>query len=290
MRYYYIVFFCVLQWCDGSLFAQEEIKLNVIYKFEYARDAENKSEFYTTDMILSLGKQSSRYTSVLMYNDHDPRKLKAHRQLQKEAPSSATVVIGSPGIEVNNQGVLIKEEVIKKFRKNQMFISALVGLRTYSVETKIPRVHWSIKSDKKTIGGFSVQKAVGTYGGRTYVAWFTPELPFRDGPWKLSGLPGLILEAHDRTNEIRFMFKEITRNTDSIYTTAPFLYSQFSIRTDLKSYNKVKTEFEKNPLAVMSAQAPNTTTYVLNIENPDSHTVKVIKKYNPMELTLPTTN
>ena len=51
--------------------------------------------------------------------------------------------------------------------------------------------------------GYTCQKATCHFRGRNYVAWFAPDIPVRQGPWKLGGLPGLILKAHD---------------TDSLYT------------------------------------------------------------------------
>lgn len=60
---------------------------------------------------------------------------------------------------------------------------------------------WEITQDTKTIAGLSCIKATTSFRGRDWVAWFAPEVPLPFGPWKLHGLPGLILEAHDATNK-----------------------------------------------------------------------------------------
>ncbi|AWG24319.1 GLPGLI family protein [Flavobacterium kingsejongi] len=73
----------------------------------------------------------------------------------------------------------------------------------YIVET-IPSIDWKITPESKTIGSFECNKAICRFRGRDYTAWFTTEIPGSFGPWKLNGLPGLILEAYDSTREVAF--------------------------------------------------------------------------------------
>jgi len=56
---------------------------------------------------------------------------------------------------------------------------------------------WNILQEIKKIGGFSCQKATTKFRGRTYIAWFTSDIPVPFGPWKFKGLAGLILEVYD---------------------------------------------------------------------------------------------
>ena len=59
---------------------------------------------------------------------------------------------------------------------------------------------WSISHETKYIANIQCIKAITTYRGRQWIAWFSPEISVSSGPWKLHGLPGLILEAYDETN------------------------------------------------------------------------------------------
>jgi hypothetical protein len=40
------------------------------------------------------------------------------------------------------------------------------------------------------------KKATTNFRGRYWEAWYTEEIPIGQGPWKLCGLPGMILKAN----------------------------------------------------------------------------------------------
>lgn len=81
---------------------------------------------------------------------------------------------------------------------------APAGSQVFAVEDKIPVIEWNITQEAKEIMGLQCQKAVGDFKGRTYEAWFSSQLPYSNGPWKLGGLPGLIIEASDTKKEVIF--------------------------------------------------------------------------------------
>jgi GLPGLI family protein len=56
---------------------------------------------------------------------------------------------------------------------------------------------WEICEDTLVVIGYLCQKAKCRFRGRNYTAWFTPEIPINNGPWKFGGLPGLILKIYD---------------------------------------------------------------------------------------------
>ena len=62
-------------------------------------------------------------------------------------------------------------------------------------EEPYPQQQWTMESEFQIILGYDCQRATCHWRGRDYVAWFAPEIPVRMGPWKLDGLPGLILKA-----------------------------------------------------------------------------------------------
>ncbi len=62
---------------------------------------------------------------------------------------------------------------------------------------------WELLNERKEILGYNCLKAKTTFRGRTYYAFYTPEIPIPYGPWKFQGLPGLILEVTDSENRIK---------------------------------------------------------------------------------------
>lgn len=86
----------------------------------------------------------------------------------------------------------------------------------YFVSEPLPDFDWSLTEDTLTIGGYLCHKAVGRYGGRTWTAWYAEDVPAPYGPWKLRGLPGMILRAEDADGIFHFDFAELMRKPAKI--------------------------------------------------------------------------
>ncbi|MBD5311420.1 MAG: GLPGLI family protein [Muribaculaceae bacterium] len=63
--------------------------------------------------------------------------------------------------------------------------------------------------------------------------WFVPELPISAGPWKLCGLPGLILYDEDKDKEFIFEATGIETDTDEI---TPVYVPKCMKRRNVKNY------------------------------------------------------
>ncbi|AWG24317.1 hypothetical protein FK004_03285 [Flavobacterium kingsejongi] len=71
----------------------------------------------------------------------------------------------------------------------------------YRIEEAFPTMHWTISEEEtRLINQYRCNKALLTFRGRKYTAWFTTDIPMAFGPWKFHGLPGLILEIYDEDN------------------------------------------------------------------------------------------
>ena len=63
---------------------------------------------------------------------------------------------------------------------------------------------WTIADSTREVLGYTCQQATADFRGRHWTAWFATDIPVSDGPWKLGGLPGLILEAYDKGHQYTF--------------------------------------------------------------------------------------
>jgi len=97
---------------------------------------------------------------------------------------------------------------LNREKMQETFIARVLFRGLYSYTDKYTYPKWDIEQEEKEILGYSCQMAVTNYLGRKWTAWFAKELPFNSGPWKLTGLPGLVLEAEDE--EGHFMFIAIS--------------------------------------------------------------------------------
>lgn len=80
------------------------------------------------------------------------------------------------------------------------------------IEDSLVSPDWTILQDSVSlIGDYQCYKARGEVAGRWFTAWFTPEIGVKAGPWKLWGLPGLIVKAESEDYVISFELQSLNR-------------------------------------------------------------------------------
>ncbi|MDO5665913.1 MAG: GLPGLI family protein, partial [Bacteroidia bacterium] len=94
--------------------------------------------------------------------------------------------------------------VYKNFPYGKMTVTNGFASQDYLYEDELNVQQWSIKDSTKTILNYPCQMATSNFRGRQWTAWFAPDIPVSDGPWKFGGLPGLILEVYDRGSQYHF--------------------------------------------------------------------------------------
>ncbi len=109
----------------------------------------------------------------------------------------------------------------------------------YLVEEAIPNIDWKLTTQKKIILGYECQQATGHFRGRMYHAWFTTKIPVSTGPYKFTGLPGLILEIYDEEKEVSFIAKGIRNLSDKSKIIIPSSHTGEKI-SSLEYFKRVR--------------------------------------------------
>ncbi|WP_426476667.1 GLPGLI family protein [Chryseobacterium sp. CBSDS_008] len=92
--------------------------------------------------------------------------------------------------------------LIIQTNENSQFYEA-AGMTLLSYNSPVIR-DWKLVNETKVINSFNCKKAEVHYKGRDWVAWYSTEIPFAYGPYKFSGLPGLIVKIADKTGDYDF--------------------------------------------------------------------------------------
>lgn len=192
----------------------------VFYKFNYQYDTLRPNLSTTGTYILLLGKSSSVYKSY-------------DRMLQDSEMMANLKLTGAmappSGKRANGQELYFYFNEKKTFWRNKL-------MGDYVIEKPYSNLDWKISGETKEIHSIICQKATVSYMGRNYIAWFSASIPFHAGPWKLNGLPGLIITAYDETGRIRFDFAGFQQVKNSEEHTT---WDKTAIRTSWEDYQKI---------------------------------------------------
>lgn len=88
-------------------------------------------------------------------------------------------------------------------------------------------MQWSLTGEAEQVGDYQCQKAVTSFGGREWRAWFCPDIPVDGGPYKFRGLPGLILKVQDSEKHFSWTMTGIEKGSWPIYEKQ-FLFQKCS--------------------------------------------------------------
>lgn len=158
-------------------------RYKVTYSLKYKFHPDQKDAYKDT-RIVRIGKHSVKdYSDIINHFDS-----LATDQVRRGAESYSNVS-GNPW----------PLEIIRPIRGEKADLKYRLSISAFFVyPDSVPSLEWNF-SDEETdsIIGYDCRKATVEFAGRSYTAWFTPEIPLPFGPYKFGGLPGLILKLED---------------------------------------------------------------------------------------------
>lgn len=141
--------------------------------------------------------------------------------------------------------------VVRSATDSKLYYYDKVGTERFCYEEDIPQLNWAVSDSTKTILGYECFLASADYHGRKWIVWFSPEIPVAAGPWKLQGVPGLILEASTEDGLYRFVADGIQQTEKLI---SPIYLANEYEKTDRVKFLKAKRGFMDNPVGAINAQ------------------------------------
>lgn len=201
--------------------SKKDIKINTLdaatircyYKFAQPLTVDKEKLQATDTMTLDIGSKISLYYDAtrikrdsifgsMMSSSMNPSNIKSMSVLKDQ---DASILDGKGGTTLESTARGETSKLYKNRQDKEVIITDRGdGAQRYKCTEKNTSQQWNITSDTLTVLGYLCQKATSSFHGRDYEAWFTPEIPVNDGPWKLYGLPGLILKAKDTEDLFSF--------------------------------------------------------------------------------------
>ena len=220
----------------------------VIYEYKYASDSTKIDSLKTEWMYLDINKKGSKYYSKSAFESDSI----INESIKKQMASG----MKSISVSRNRQGGEVSYEVEKTYPDYKISLITNIGNDTYKVSEDRP-INWNISTEKKKIREFQSQKATTHFAGRNWIAWFTTDVPIQDGPYKFSGLPGLIVEIADEKNSHKIELKGLKKITETVQEEAntqgkdiPFLKKK-PIDVNRAKYLKIVAQYENDPVQGM---------------------------------------
>lgn len=216
-----------------QVLAQENRDLNqgirVEYKCLFNTKFEREKQFNAYKGFLTLQSGMSLYYSI-------PEKQ------QESAEGSLDIIIETDTFL----------RVVKHSIQNEILFgtTSMNGKEILFRDSLFPMT-WTLEKESKMIDSLECFKATTLFKGRNYIAWYCPKIPVPDGPWKLGGLPGLIIEAYEENKDLYFIARGINRD---IKFPPSFIDNDFEKYPDYPGYVKYMNDVLQKLQRSMSAQ------------------------------------
>ena len=201
------------QWWKPQHHYYDTVEYVVMYELTFREDTAHLNHYRTESHMLSIGKKHE----VSSFRGYDT--YRRHKELKKAGDSGITDELIKTGrigeVFRNIPSSAIKCSIFKNMTTKTISTTDHIYLQgMYEYEESFDCFNWLITSEIDTIHNYVCQKAICDFGGRTWEAWFTLELPFSDGPYKFCALPGLILNVADTQNHYSWEFLSIEKPSE----------------------------------------------------------------------------
>ena len=193
------------QWGNHKYINIEPATLVTTYSLRMQEDSTNIGYIRKSSFLLFIGANVSEFVHLYEFiNDTAIRRFTTDDQVIS--------YLSNPQANIPNA----LYRIYKNYPNGKLTFTDHIPSDTYRYEEPLDIFNWQLTGDTATVCGYKSQKATCDFGGRNWVAWFAPELPYSDGPYKFNGLPGLIVKIADTRNHYVFEMTEIQKPVEEV--------------------------------------------------------------------------
>ena len=267
MKTNFIALVLIIVFNNYSIAQTHRFIYDVVYKKDSTSNITTKENY-----ILDIGTKETKYYTYDFF----------------VADSLITNNIPFPKeMKLNTSDIIVHKNNNNEFFQYDLLENTVLQLQTNDTQK------WNLSQEKKNVKNLSLQKAITTWGGRNWTAWFAEEIPFQEGPYKFHGLPGLIVEIYDDKKNYHF---ELVRSEKIKEEENQFIEmsEKMGIPITWEKYKTAKIKYYESPVNFIKNSAENSEQLYLNdgtIVNSknskeiDEQLSNSIRKYNnPIEL------
>ncbi len=144
----------------------------------------------------------------------------------------------------------------------------------FRYDEEMPSFDWELTDSVTNVLGYECQSAKCKFRGREWTVFYTEDIPLSDGPWKLHGLPGLIMKASDEKGHYTFECIGIKSKANRPITIYKVPFNNVKRR----DYYDTRHRYDVNPYAYYEATTGGHITVTDQAGNP------TLNAYDPIEL------
>lgn len=264
-----ITFFILL---SQSVYSQDKYILKVIYNISFKPDSTNLADIRDEQMILFIGQTSSKFMSYNAFKRDSVSQSLSQSRKGNIASGSESFSDHMANLRRVAPPTRFNFIIYNKFEEGSTTVYDRVFSDRFVYQEETSLI-WTMSEHTDSILGYRCQKATTQFGGREWIVWFSPDIPFPAGPYKFAGLPGLILKAEDSRSHYSFELISIIPH-ETIHQYPPY---PNAIPTTKKDFFQSKDYFRDNIINYAADAQMDYSTQQRAAEN-------MRRRNNPIEL------
>ncbi len=225
----------------GAAYASTPALYECLYRYDMTDKSTENGFTETSNCILLIGEDQSKFY------DYPTFRLDSVSAI----PGVSDDVVKKYREDIMKSETYFEQEVNTSLPANKINVFCDMAPERYKYEQQLPLITWEETEDTDTVCGYLCKKAIGNYGGKKWTAWYSEEIAIPFGPWKIFGLPGLVLKATD--NEGNHNFEAIAFRQGSGAFSPSKIPNQISIKHD--KFIELKNEYDRNPEAAINPES-----------------------------------